>query len=570
MRHLPCYVSSQPLATKCADVRFTAYPEYPLLHVRGERFSIFLEGVIYNKSVSRIQSELEAVFTSFRDDEARLRGAIGNWILGNDGEYVAVVHDRQFETVALLTDALGRLPLFYSNSGSELLIAREPKFITRCTLNRKPDRVGIAEFLVHGYNVGDRTMSDGIKRLPPASLVCHDSLRNSITNSVMYDWNLERLTADAPFEDCVQSAAATFCDVTASRVQRPNSGAIALSLSGGLDSRAVGAALRKEGFAFSAHTCVSHDRANIKEAMIAERVAKALGCPWSSIQLSEPRAEMMVELIRRQEGGSATWMATELEHYQLLRRISGDHATLFTGDGGNNVMYSLLPPSEVRSVADIMAQTFDAVYHWDLRTASQLLRVSPDEVRQAYQDSIDHFPEQTPEGKFRHHKFLGRPFRFVMEGEDRTRFEFWVGAPFWALPFVMTMLNAPESFKSNFRLYRAIIDRINPEMSRITYAATLVNIPLAWLPVYSRINSFIKSHPGLYRSLRAVLLSSRTPRFSIPSLEQRFKSMLTRSPILEECFNVQLLRKSFERGLSWSRYNLLSTALLRIEQIETG
>lgn len=569
MRHSPAYTSQSPIATTHVDIQFVAYPNYPSLHFDTSRSHVLLEGMIYNKSEQLIGSELKSLIENPGIADEQFCELVGKWVSSNDGEYIVVVHDKESGTFILITDALGRLPMFYQKFANEILIAREPKFIISVSGIVMPDRVGIAEFLMHGYNIGGRTMTAGLQRLPPAVIVKYNSTQCSLSMHKSHLWNLDELQQNRnSIKNCANDAAELFREATKTRALRLGRHKIALSLSGGLDSRAVGAALRRESIAFSAHTSLQPNRSNYKDYSVAGRVAEALSCPWRTFQLLESVPEDFVEIVRRQEGGSATWMAPTLQHYAMLRKESGDRTVLFTGDGGNNVMYSLLPATPVNSLDDILALTFDTVYYWDVGTVADLLQVSRDELRQGYADSIAHLPERTPTDKYRHHKFLGRPFRFVMEGEDRNRFEFWLGAPFWSTPFVLAMLSAPEKYRAHFRLYREILKRVDPSMLQITYAGTLVNIPIGLITIYSHANDFIKSHPALYSRLRTALVRSKSPGFSILGLDARLRDIVDRSPGVRASFDIPKLRRLMDDGMPWIKYHLLATVLLRVDLME--
>lgn len=570
MRHQSRYSTTTVAEFPRWDIRFTAYAHYPRATSDLGGVRVFVEGAIYNKPSEQVCSELANLSVRIAgspDDSERLTQS---WILENDGEYIAIVADPSAGQVVLITDALGRLPLFYYEYPGGILIAREPKYIIAAGSNKRLDPIGVAEFLMFGYNMGERTMSDGIRRFGPAALVRLDSRENRLDKRYVHQWHVgvetdahSKLSATADF------VAQGIRDATRTRACYGNDYRPVLSLSGGLDSRAVAAAMHHEGIEFASITTVNPGHSNRTNVALAARIAEVFSQSHTEYMTQPVTLAGVQSLVRHQEGGSMALMAPSETHLQRLESEFGCNVVIFTGDGGNNVMYPYLPDKPVRTVDDVVERTFGTVFYWDIGTIERVLRIDGDTVRQAYQEVIDSYPEDEPQWKYGHFKFMGRPYRFVMEGEDRTRFHFWLGAPFWSLPLVQRLLTVPEDSKANYRLYRAVLGRIDPRCLQFPYAATLeFKVPIRYLTLYAQANRVIKSQSWLYRGLRTALIRRSKQGYRIPAWEDELRRIVRESALVAEYFDVNRLAATLEAGLSIMQYTLLATVLFRIDLAE--
>ena len=81
------------------------------------------------------------------------------------------------EVFVIINDILGRLPLYYYHKReSELIVSRELPFLASLTgddphEDNRFDRIGMAQYLLIGFPLGNRTLLADVSRLKPASLL---------------------------------------------------------------------------------------------------------------------------------------------------------------------------------------------------------------------------------------------------------------------------------------------------------------------------------------------------------------------------------------------------------------
>jgi hypothetical protein len=304
---------------------------------------------------------------------------------------------------------------------------------------------------------------------------------------------------------------------------------------------------------------------------MARRIARLFGTAHTEFASLRPDLAGAQSLIRNQEGGSTLAMASAEIHLQRLEQEFGYDMVLFTGDGGNNVMYPFLSGASVGSVDDLMQTMFDTVYIWDLPLIEQILRVRGEDLRDAYRAALESYPETDPCWKHGHYKLLGRPYRFVLKGEDRTRFHFWLGAPFWSLPLVRTLLTVPERSKAHYRFYKAVLDQLDMRWREVPYAAMFnLRVPIRYIGMYSRADGLIKSQRRLYRALRGRLIRQSEAGYSVGEWDRQLDRIVRESPMVTKYFDAKAVRRVLDAGLPQAQYNLLATILMRIDLLERG
>jgi len=111
----------------------------------------------------------------------RRRRVLTEWLLETDGEFLLVAADKETDRLGLLNDPLARLPTYYFHDGETFLFSRELRYL----INEAPiegfDPMGVAQCLLFGYSLGDRTLIDGANRLRPGTKLTIDPERGAVT-----------------------------------------------------------------------------------------------------------------------------------------------------------------------------------------------------------------------------------------------------------------------------------------------------------------------------------------------------------------------------------------------------
>jgi asparagine synthase (glutamine-hydrolysing) len=155
------------------DVQGGAQP----MHADDGRTTVVYNGEIYNHP--RLKAELESAGVRYRtrcDTETILhlyeRDGF-DCVLKFEGMFAFVLYDRRRKLLFGARDPMGEKPLYYMTPEAgdvRFAFASEPK-----ALRRHPElasgfglsKHGLIDYLLHDYTVGERTIAEGVRRLPP-------------------------------------------------------------------------------------------------------------------------------------------------------------------------------------------------------------------------------------------------------------------------------------------------------------------------------------------------------------------------------------------------------------------
>jgi asparagine synthase (glutamine-hydrolysing) len=136
-------------------------------------------GEVYNFRELRRTLEAEGhTFTSTGDTEVVLHAyeAWGADCLERiDGMFALAIWDARLGRLLLARDRTGKKPLFYSEFGGRITFGSEIKAVLAVPwVRRRADPKRLAQFLTYGYAPHPHTMFDGIRQVPPASMLLYD------------------------------------------------------------------------------------------------------------------------------------------------------------------------------------------------------------------------------------------------------------------------------------------------------------------------------------------------------------------------------------------------------------
>jgi len=248
---------------------------------------------------------------------------------------------------------------------------------------------------------------------------------------------------------------------------RSAGGTNVLSLSGGYDSRVVGAAYRKAGIELVATTFRNTAIQRARETDTARRIASALDLPWTCVDLDPAGVEDLERLTELKDGLNAVDNAYILAYLRELVSRWGRGATYVTGDGGGYVFKTTAPAGDFGSVEAVVEWISRDSTFTPLETAAALMHVHPDDLRHEIHRVVASFPEARLAKRAMHWRVLERGRKMNFEGEDRTRFYLWQTAPLYARPVFVHCMQIPDRMKHWKRFVAACVNRLSPATARV-------------------------------------------------------------------------------------------------------
>lgn len=231
------------------------------------------------------------------------------------GNFVALSFDTQNAILRIVTDQLGLRPIYCISQDGVVYFSSALHLLESLPqLSRTLDRKGLAEYLAFGFSLADRTPYREIALLPEATLLRVDALGPS--QSQYFDWDGIRVDR-TDLEEAARNLFSTFEDAVRLRC----AGSVANAfLSGGMDSRAIVAALVAQGChvrAFNFSPDASQDQA------FAVAYAKMLA------------TRCTLSLRQRPRDFNFSVLAAQALQSSLMSSDDASQRQIWSGDGGS-------------------------------------------------------------------------------------------------------------------------------------------------------------------------------------------------------------------------------------------
>ncbi|UCC80998.1 MAG: hypothetical protein JSW64_06475 [Candidatus Zixiibacteriota bacterium] len=544
---------------------FTAYPGYPRTIIENDEYYIFVEGLIYNKNKSELTEELITLASLiFKSDDDQVDGHLSRWTFSAHGDYVILFLNKNTNDFTVINDPLGRLPLFYLKRDDKLLISREPKFIVSALNHKEIDSVGAAEFLLYSYNLKHRTPIRDINRLQPAGLISYNHTTKEKKIKTLFEWEFGKdQNASVKVRDYAEEMAGLLMNSANNRILSLDNYHPVLALSGGLDSRAIFFALVNANVEFSSYTSLTGQKDNLPDIKIARQIVNTVPSKWRLYEFDPITLDDYKEVAYNQESGSSIIMALACDGYRKLKRDFPQNMAFFTGDGGNQISHPITIKKKLKSLDQLVDFTMGTSLYFDIDYICKLLRIDKSDVNQSLYDVFSSYPETDFVWKYAHLKTFGRAFRFIMEGEDRSRFHFWLVAPYWDVPIVEASMRIPEKYKRNYILYKELLRILDPRALDFAYANTGFKLGSPLSLIQGNLKTFAKSQKWLYKFASRLVFRQIYKKFHDPALDKYIDRVIDSSDLIQNSFDMDTLNRIRDDDLNKIQYYLVNTVILR-------
>lgn len=496
------YGREDVLDTEETVVAHTGYDAYPTTVVETDGWTMLLEGYVYDRHDTDATLENVAAWLDAGDTDRLAR-----WLDGRDGDFLITAVDQDAGETWVVNDMFGRLPTCRAEIGDTTVLTREIKVIRglAAAINGAPidaDPLGLGQMLMFGYPLGPRTLFDLVEQLPPGSLLrIGDDDPTSLTEFRFDDYrnDYRSITTNARFlTDLFLEACKRRAEVTDT---------VVVSLSGGLDSRAVIAGYEKAMSPADGHlvatTSAREDGANAEEVNVARAVAHALDVPWSPYFADRTEYHQNA-LLDMTQGMNSIGMSLGLD---FAEQVADDHpdATLVTGDGGDKAFPDLTPPRGIDSTDDLIETIVRTHQHFTAEEVSALIDLEPSRLLTSIFERVESYPESTLEGAYTHFLVRERAINMLNHGEDRTRHYLWSTTPFYSPEFFAEAMACPPEQKAGTKLYREFLSMLSTAATEIDYVDFGAPITSPEYTLKEAVYSWLEAHPALKRRVVSLL-----------------------------------------------------------------
>lgn len=196
-----------------------------------------------------------------------------------NGTFVMVIIDDRKDVVLVITDRLGFRKVFFRKIQGDVYLASSPRLVPADGI----DPVGALTYLSNAFIFSGRTVRAGVRVLEKAAI--HEISHAGVASSSYWKYEFQGAENDADEEAALSECASLMRQAVARRIPS-GGGRIFISLSGGIDSRAVlGCVLdsvddRRRIVSFSYGTPADED------VLIAQKVAAHAGVEHRNMELT--------------------------------------------------------------------------------------------------------------------------------------------------------------------------------------------------------------------------------------------------------------------------------------------
>ena len=243
-----------------------------------------------------------------------------------DGMFAFALWDARTRALMLARDRLGQKPLFYWQRGDTVVFGSEPKALFQdSTVPVEVDQEAIHHYLTYGYVPAPRSAFKHIRKLAPAHYMIVRDGKVRLSRYWSLDYEPKRQASDedleAELDELLDRAVARrlVADVP-----------LGVLLSGGLDSSAVVALMRRLGAGEIKTFAIGFDHPQYDELPYARTVAATFDTKHHEFVVRPDVADLLPRLVYHYNEPFAdssalpTWVLTEMAGRSITVALSGD------------------------------------------------------------------------------------------------------------------------------------------------------------------------------------------------------------------------------------------------------
>lgn len=458
-------------------------------HLDAEQgLAVFLYGdIIRSRAQSQPPSKVGGLLP-WLGSLYRMRG--GRFANDLVGEFVIAILDSRNNQLVVITDRYGRRPLYYTQEGDNLVFASEIRAIlTVPDFTPKVDESAIAQFMTFGYILGEQTLLTNVTMLPPAGILRYD-LDNGTLDISRY-WSFSENLSPSVESDSIQLERITDTFRSAVNERLSDTQTAWLSLSGGMDSRAIAAVVNRSQYKVKAVTSGirgGYDR------IVTSRIAATIGCEHVFYEFEEQEmlrsASLVTDLIRESIAWTDGMRGTSsgaMTAFSARQRRERNLEIVLTGHGGEIAKLDKAYNLSLKGDQDLKSIANDPV-HWaftrmhranapriDKTTLFRgaLKDAVKEEPKNCLANIIDNLGQDIPAAQLVSFLFVNELYRKrALYALSVHRAYTEIRLPFYDDDFLQAVIGAPLHLRSNYTLHRHIINRSKPELLKIVLTET--------------------------------------------------------------------------------------------------
>jgi hypothetical protein len=551
---------------------FSGHDGYPRLTFEdGDRF-IALEGAVYDRPPAEVRAALRRIAASMGSDP---EDSVRKFVEGADGDFVATVYDRRTREMIVFNDRWARLPAYWYADGETVAVSRSLAFLLHWPPALRYDATAMAEFLMMGYVLGDRTLFHEFRKFGQGTLV----RATAGPEGVRYETralvrNTYAATPGLKEDEAIDRCATLFLRALEQRVRWcENEGLkITADVTAGRDSRAIYAGMSRIGAdaEFFSDDLDTHNECSYLPALIAIYGRDIVRIP---LKTPPPNIDAMRSLTYATDCTVNCWTAFLSEYKTLERRkmVPGP-AVRFMGFGGEFIRTTSKPPYGYATMTELVR---DDIYFdiFDRAGAARILGIDEGGLTAELTAYFDAYPEPALADQLK--RLYCEYYNILVNaGENRQRRHFWTLVPLWGQAlFTYQMAEIPSAMMTREFFDRFLV-RVEARATQAPFyrrgadAGTWVAILQYHLRNRLRKLTYGRPWLPLRRKLKKWLVNEHRPVERRSPLDEALVAQFDRTPALADRFDAAEVRRIADHRLHSDRKFQLLTLLLYAGEVE--
>ena len=460
-----------------------------------------------------------------------------------DGSFALALYDAARKKLVLATDRFSTRTLYWTEAGGSFLFASELKALLGVPwFSPKIDAGAVSECFAYQRILSNRTLLDGVERLPPATILEYDLASGSVKKERYWHPQVDVARREPLSADRIEAIGKAFHDAVLARLPSAN---IGVSLSGGLDSRVIVAILAAQKR--SAATCTT-GMEGCTDERLARRISSIAGVSHYFYALTRDRIQGYVDALR-----SAVFITDGMILVGgfpggLAQAFCDDHRidVLLRGHGGENARLEKAWPFQVdervlglRTREDLLAHargTLSATprdLDWKRLFPNADVRPTPEAAGAALEGLLSSFAALSPAEALSLCYLVQCDSREVPNTRNALRAHADMALPYLDYKFLSEVLATDVSQRCGPAIHLAIVRR---------YCAPLMKVP------NSNTGAPLDASPlraALSDKLNTLLRKLRFPGFR----HYHYMEVWIRDYLAEQVRALILDRRTLDRGL---------------------
>jgi len=441
---------------------------------------IFMDGKIYDYDEELLKLKAKGHKFSYCNDLEfclHLYEEVGeDFVKKLNGSFVIVICDFKEEKLLLANDRYGLRPHYYTLNGGKLLFAPEVKAILQDKdFKKELKHETVADFFAFGEILGNKTFFNGIEVLPPASILTYERGEISMKQYWKFNYDPDYSKTEDEFVDELVKTFKRAIDIRTKDKYR-----YGVSLSGGLDSRSIVAAIEKNkrkdvlAFTFGPLDC--------DEVKVAKKVADITGMMHKIIEITP---EMIID-----NGENEVYLSDGLDYIgvsyilPLHRLIKSNIDAVFTGFALDTSLSSMYLTKEIlntksdKELFNILHEKMTVFSDKELRKLFvdeyySKIRAYP---LSSFKKAFDEVKDGRPGNKSNLFGFLNHARRWTLMGHVLMRSAVEDLTPALDNEFINITRTIPPELRLNHSIYRKFLKKLSPELAKIPYNHTMIRV----------------------------------------------------------------------------------------------